>query len=235
MTGGKAKGYKTDVRKEEEIIKTVDNVLKDFGRIDILVNGAAGNFLSNSENLSSNAFKTVMEIDTLGTFLLSKSVYLKYFAKNGGNIINISATLQTLGTLLLSHSSAAKAGVDALTKTLALEWGPKGVRVNGVAPGGVEETEGFDRLSDLAKVNSKQNENKTTEGAKEQNDKIKDIIPLQRLAKRDDISNAVLFLASDASSYITGQTIIVDGGQLAVAPNWLIHFPEFVNNWKAKF
>jgi len=121
-TGGIARGYKTDIRREDEINKTVDKVLSDFGRIDVLVNGAAGNFLSNAENLSQNAFRTVMEIDTVGTFLLSKSVYLKFFAKNGGNIINISATLQNLGTMMMSHSSAAKAAVDALTRTLALEW-----------------------------------------------------------------------------------------------------------------
>ncbi len=234
-TGGIARGYKTDIRREDEINKTVDKVLTDFGRIDVLVNGAAGNFLSNAENLSQNAFRTVMEIDTVGTFLLSKSVYLKFFAKNGGNIINISATLQNLGTMMMSHSSAAKAAVDALTRTLALEWGPKGVRVNGVAPGGVEGTEGFDRLTDIAKANSKQNLSKKSQGNDERNVKFQEIIPLQRLATRNDVSNSVLFLASEASSYITGQTIIVDGGQLAVAPNYLVNLPEFVNNWKAKF
>lgn len=147
-TGSVAKGYKLDLKvsKETDYAGVIDEILKDFGRIDILLNGAAGNFLADAENLSLNAFKTVIEIDTIGTFLMSKWVYSKWMKKNGGSIINISASLHYLGTLLNSHAAAAKAGVDAITKTLALEWGPKGVRVNGVAPGAIEGTEGFERL-----------------------------------------------------------------------------------------
>jgi len=152
-TGSIAKGYKLDLKKatEPDYAKLIDEILNDFGRIDVLLNGAAGNFLADAENLSLNAFKTILEIDTLGTFLMSKWVYSKYMKKNGGKIINISASLHYLGTLLNSHAAAAKAGVDAITKTLALEWGPKGVRVNGVAPGAIEGTEGYDRLMDFKK------------------------------------------------------------------------------------
>jgi len=152
-TGSLAKGYKLDLKKatEPDYAKLIDEILNDFGRIDVLLNGAAGNFLADAENLSLNAFKTILEIDTLGTFLMSKWVYSKYMKKNGGKIINISASLHYLGTLLNSHAAAAKAGVDAITKTLALEWGPKGVRVNGVAPGAIEGTEGYDRLMDFKK------------------------------------------------------------------------------------
>lgn len=148
LTGSFAKGYKLDLKKstEKEYNEVVSEILKDFGRIDILLNGAAGNFLADAENLSHNAFKTVIEIDTIGTFLMSKAVYKLWMKKNGGNVINISASLHYVGTLLNSHAAAAKAGVDAITKTLALEWGPKGVRVNGVAPGAIEGTEGFERL-----------------------------------------------------------------------------------------
>jgi len=160
-TGSYAKGFQFDLKKatDSDYAKLVDQILIDFGRIDILINGAAGNFLADAENLSLNAFKTIIEIDTLGTFLMSKWVYSKYMKKNGGNIINISASLHYLGTLLNSHAAAAKAGVDAITKTLALEWGPKGVRVNGVAPGAIEGTEGYDRLIKFKK-NSEKNKEK---------------------------------------------------------------------------
>lgn len=152
-TNSFAKGYRLDLKKatDSECAKVIDDILNDFGRIDVLLNGAAGNFLADAETLTLNGFKTILEIDTLGTFLMSKWVYSKWMKKNGGKIINISASLHYLGTLLNSHAAAAKAGVDAITKTLALEWGPKGVRVNGVAPGAIEGTEGFDRLIDFKK------------------------------------------------------------------------------------
>lgn len=148
-TGSYAKGYKFDLKKskDQDYAELIDEIIKDFGKIDVLLNGAAGNFLKDAENLSLNGFKTVMEIDTLGTFLMSKWVYSKWMKKNGGNIINISASLHYLGTIWNTHAASAKAGVDAITKSLALEWGPQGVRVNGVAPGFIEGTEGFDRLN----------------------------------------------------------------------------------------
>jgi 2,4-dienoyl-CoA reductase [(3E)-enoyl-CoA-producing], peroxisomal len=156
-TNSFAKGYRLDLKtaKDQDYANLIDQILKDFGRIDVLLNGAAGNFLAEAENLSLNAFKTVIEIDTIGTFLMSKWVYIKWMKKNGGRIINISASLHYLGTLLNSHAAAAKAGVDAITKSLALEWGPKGVRVNGVAPGAIEGTEGIDRL---LKIKDKKND-----------------------------------------------------------------------------
>lgn len=234
-TGGKAKGYQLNLKNSQDAEGVIDNILKDFKRIDLLVNGAAGNFLADAENLSLNAFKTVMEIDTIGTFLMSKLVYTKWMKKNGGNIVNISMSLHHLGTLMQSHSCAAKAAIDALTKTLALEWGPKGVRVNGVAPGPIEGTEGMDRLTDFAKSNSKSNLGKSSEASKDMMANMKQLIPLQRLGTRKDVSNAIMFLASDASSYMTGQTILIDGGCLAIMPNWLPHFPDYLKHWTAKF
>jgi peroxisomal 2,4-dienoyl-CoA reductase len=224
-TGGKAKGYVLDLKKavDKDYEALIDDILSDFKRIDILVNGAAGNFLAEAEHLSLNGFKTVIEIDTIGTFQMCKHVYRKWMNKNGGNIINISATLHYLGTLMNVHASTAKAGVDAITKTLALEWGPKGVRVNGVAPGFIEGTEGFDRLIDI-KVEKKV-----------EKDDIKGLIPLQRFGNRKDVSNTILYLASDLSSYVNGQTIVVDGHVLGIFPNWLQMFPEFVRKWRAKF
>jgi peroxisomal 2,4-dienoyl-CoA reductase len=153
--------------------------------------------------------------------------------QNGGSIINISASLHYLGTLLNSHASAAKAGVDAITKTLGLEWGPKNVRVNGVAPGFTEGTEGFERLMDLNNANEKGKPKNVIE--EDLIEKAKKFIPLQRYGNKKDVSNAVLFLASDLSSYITGQTILVDGGALGTSPNWLINLPDFMKKWTAKF
>jgi len=228
-TGRKAKGYELNLKQHEKYDEVLNNILIDFQRIDLLVNGAAGNFLAFAEGLSYNAFKTVLEIDTLSTFYMSKLVYTKWMKKNGGCIVNITANLHHLGTLMNSHAAAAKAGVDAITKTLALEFGPYGVRVNGVSPGFIEGTEGVDRLS---KPNGK-------DGVKD-NEKMKEElskkIPLQRLGTRNDVSNATLFLASDLASYMTGQTLEVDGAQKSILPNFLIGHPSFEKLWlKPKF
>lgn len=127
-------GSTCDVRDDKGIEQTVQKIVEEHGKIDILVNGAAGNFLCPFEQLSKNAFTTVLMIDTVGTFLLSKYVN-QYCFSNGGTIINISASLHYNGTAMQSHAGTAKAGVDALTKHMAVELGPKGVRVNGICPG----------------------------------------------------------------------------------------------------
>lgn len=114
-------GVKCDVRNYKDVAQAVDFVVNKFGKIDILVNGAAGNFLAPFEKLTSNGFKTVLEIDTLGTFNMSKAVFESSMKKNGGNIINISATLHYNSSSMMTHAAAAKAGVDALTRNLAVE------------------------------------------------------------------------------------------------------------------
>lgn len=113
-----------DVRKPEAITKAVEEALGHFRRIDILINNAAGNFLCPAENLSFNAFKTVMEIDAHGTFNVSKAVFDKYMKNSGGVIINITATLSVRGAALQTHAGTAKAAIEAMTKHLAVEWGP---------------------------------------------------------------------------------------------------------------
>ena len=129
-------GSSCDVRDEKQIEETVKLVVQKHGEIDILVNGAAGNFLCPFEQLSPNAFRTVLMIDTVGTFLLSKFT-AKHAMKKGGVIINITANLHYSGTLLQAHAGTAKAGVDALTKHMAVELGPRGIRVIGVCPGAI--------------------------------------------------------------------------------------------------
>jgi 2,4-dienoyl-CoA reductase [(3E)-enoyl-CoA-producing], peroxisomal len=168
--------------------------LDAFGRLDILVNGAAGNFVCLAENLSPNGFGTVVDIDLKGTFNVSRAAF-PLLKKQGGAILNISATLQLLGTIGQSHASAAKAGIDALTRSLAAEWGPNGVRVNGLAPGPVEGTEGVRRL--------------TTDATRK---RIEQLCPLGRMATIDEVATTAVFLCSDAASFITGVTLVVDGG-----------------------
>jgi len=165
------------------------------------------------DKLSANAFKRVMEIDAIGSFNVIKSVYSRYMKLNGGNIVNITASLHYCGTLLQSHAGAAKAAIDALTKHFAVELGPQKIRVNGISPGFIAGTEGFDRLSG---------------GNKED---VSSIIPLQRTGTGDDIANAALFLVSDASSYITGHTIVVDGGQWLTMANFPLSNKDVKELW----
>ncbi|MQA28234.1 MAG: DASS family sodium-coupled anion symporter [Luteitalea sp.] len=183
-----------DVRRPDDVDAVVRSTAGALGRLDILVNGAAGNFVCPADQLSPNGFGTVIDIDVKGTFNVSRAAY-PLLKERGGVILNISATLQLLGTIGQAHASAAKAGVDALTRTLAAEWGPSGIRVNGLAPGPVDGTEGVRRL--------------TTEASRKL---IEKDCPLGRLATIDEVANAALFLCSDASAFITGVTLVVDGG-----------------------
>ena len=172
----------------------VEQTVSDLGRLDILVNGAAGNFLCLAEQLSPNGFGTVVDIDLKGTFHCSKAA-LPHLKRHRGTVLNISATLHYVGTPAQLHVSSAKAGVDALTRVLAVEWGPYGIRVNGIAPGPIADTEGVRRLLDEAATR------RATEAT-----------PLRRLGLIDDVAAASLFLCSEAASYVTGHTLVVDGG-----------------------
>jgi 2,4-dienoyl-CoA reductase [(3E)-enoyl-CoA-producing], peroxisomal len=190
----RALGVPGDVRVPSDVDAMVARTVETFGRLDIVVNGAAGNFIALAERLSPNGFGTVVDIDLKGTFNVSRAAY-PHLKRRGGVLLNISATLQLLGTIGQAHASAAKAGVDALTRTLAVEWGPAGVRVNGLAPGPVGDTEGVRRLT-----------------TPETRTAIESLCPLGRMARIDEIAEAALFLCSDASAFITGVTLVVDGG-----------------------
>ena len=184
-----------DVRNPEDVEKAIAAAVERFGKIDIVVNGAAGNFLAPAEALSPNGFGTVVDIDLKGTFNVCRAAFAQ-LKEHQGQILNISATLHYLGTPMQLHVSAAKAGVDALTRNLAVEWGRYGIRVNGIAPGPIEDTEGMKRL--------------VPEPVKE---KLKKNIPLGRFGRISDIEKAALFLCSDAASFINGAILVVDGGQ----------------------
>ena len=192
--GVRAFGAAGDVRDPAAVDTVVAKTVEAIGGIDILVNGAAGNFVCLAENLSPNGFGTVVDIDLKGTFNVSKAA-LPQLKKRRGVVLNISATLQLLGTVGQSHASAAKAGVDALTRSLAAEWGPYGIRVNGLAPGPVGDTEGVRRLTTPASRAS-----------------INEQCPLGRFATIDEVASAALFLVSDASSFVTGVILVIDGG-----------------------
>jgi peroxisomal 2,4-dienoyl-CoA reductase len=183
-----------DVRDPAAVERVVSDTIAELGRLDILVNGAAGNFICLAENLSPNGFGTVVDIDLKGTFNVSRAA-LPYLKGHGGAVLNISATLPYLGTIGQSHAAAAKAGIDSLTRTLACEWGPHGIRVNGIAPGPTEGTEGVRRLT------NEQSRDSATRHC-----------PLGRMATIDDIADAALYLCSDAASFVTGVTLVVDGG-----------------------
>jgi peroxisomal 2,4-dienoyl-CoA reductase len=196
---GEAFPVTADVRKTDEIEKAIAATVDRFGKIDIVVNGAAGNFLCKAEDLSPNGFGTVVDIDLKGSFNVCRAAFAE-LKKNRGQILNISATLHYLGTPLQLHVSAAKAGVDALTRNLAVEWGRYGIRVNAIAPGPIEDTEGMKRL--------------VPEPIKQ---KLRERVPLGRFGLIKDIENAAVFLCSDAANYINGTVLVVDGGHWLAA------------------
>jgi peroxisomal 2,4-dienoyl-CoA reductase len=196
---GEAFAVAADVRKPDEVEKAIAATVERFGKIDIVVNGAAGNFLCKAEDLSPNGFGTVVDIDVKGTFNVCRASF-EELKKNQGQILNISATLHYLGTPMQLHVSAAKAGVDALTRNLAVEWGRYGIRVNAIAPGPIGDTEGMKRL--------------VPEPIKE---KLKQRIPLGRFGLIEDIENAAVFLCSEAANFINGAVLVVDGGHWLAA------------------
>jgi len=200
-TGARMMSAAADVRQPDQIAAAVAACRERFGRLDILVNGAAGNFLAPAAALSPNGFRTVIEIDLMGTFNASKAAFEALQASGRGCILNISATLHYRGTPLQAHAAAAKAGVDSLTRTLAVEWGRLGIRANAIAPGPIGDTEGMRRLA-----------------PGEVGKRLVDQIPLGRLGAIDDVATCALYLASDAGAWITGAVVVVDGGHSVATP-----------------
>ena len=141
-TGRRCLPLVADVRHPEAVVSAVNRAVEELGKLDIVVNNAAGNFICASADLSPNGFGTVIDIDAKGTWNVSRAAYQATLKERGGQILNISATLHYGGTPGQVHVAAAKAAVDALTRTLAVEWGPRGIRVNAIAPGPIGDTEG---------------------------------------------------------------------------------------------
>ncbi|MED3574441.1 2,4-dienoyl-CoA reductase [Cytobacillus praedii] len=194
-----------DVREIEHVKHMVAETLNAFGRIDHLINNAAGNFICPAEKLSANGWNSVINIVLNGTFYCSSEVG-KYWIENGtkGSIINMVATYAWDAGPGVIHSAAAKAGVLSMTRTLAVEWGRKyGIRVNAIAPGPIERTGGADKLWE------------SEEAAK----RTLSSVPLGRLGKPEEIAELAFFLLSDHAAYINGECITMDGGQ------WLNQYP----------
>jgi NAD(P)-dependent dehydrogenase (short-subunit alcohol dehydrogenase family) len=194
--GGDAIGLSADVREFEALDKVFAAAAERFGEVDLLVCGAAGNFPALATGMSAYGFKAVVDIDLLGTFNTCRAAY-KHLRKPGASIINISATFAMMPSAYQAHVCAAKAGVDMITRTLAIEWGPTGIRVNSIAPGPIGDTEGMRRLAPTGEVT----------------ERLQSGIPLQRYGTKDEIADLALFLSSSAAAYITGAVVVCDGGQ----------------------
>jgi NAD(P)-dependent dehydrogenase (short-subunit alcohol dehydrogenase family) len=193
--GADAMGFVADVRELEAVETGLQAVHERFGDFDVVVSGAAGNFPALANDLSGNAFKSVVDIDLRGTFHVMKAVY-PLLRKPGASVINISAPQAFIPMKAQVHVCAAKAGVDMITRTLALEWGSVGIRVNSVVPGPIDGTEGMARLAPDENIRKM----------------VARSVPLGRLGSPEDVGNACLFLASTLGSFVTGTILPVDGG-----------------------
>lgn len=193
-----ARAYMADVRDFDAVSAVYGQYVQDYGQIDVLVSGAAGNFPAMANSMSPNGFKAVVDIDLLGTFHVMRAGFA-HLRLPGASVINISAPQAEIAMAAQAHVCAAKAGVDMLTKTLCMEWGAKGVRVNSVIPGPIDGTEGMARLA-------------PDEGSRKA---VIRSVPLKRMGTPDDVAQTCLFLASDAGRYVSGAILPADGGWLA--------------------
>jgi NAD(P)-dependent dehydrogenase (short-subunit alcohol dehydrogenase family) len=193
--GSEAEGYSADVREYDAIDDALARAHGRFGPIDVLVSGAAGNFVAPALGMSSKGFRTVVDIDLVGGFNVLRAAHA-HLRRPGASVINISAPQAFNPTPYQAHVCAAKAGVDMLTRVLAMEWGPEGVRVNSIVPGPIGDTEGVRRLAPgedaLAAMAAS--------------------IPLGRFGTTAEVADMALVLSSPLASFVTGAVIPVDGG-----------------------
>jgi NAD(P)-dependent dehydrogenase (short-subunit alcohol dehydrogenase family) len=187
--------HAADVRDYDAVRAAFQATHDAWGDIDILVAGAAGNFPAAVLDMSANAFKAVIDIDLLGTFHACRASY-DFLRKPGASVIAISASHAWQPIPYQAHVCAGKAGIDLLIKTLAIEWGPAGVRCNILTPGPTADTEGMSRLTPTAEAREQLTGN----------------IPLRRYGTKDELADLALFLSSGAAGYITGGTFVCDGG-----------------------
>ncbi|HKN30373.1 MAG TPA: SDR family oxidoreductase [Roseiarcus sp.] len=202
--GGEALNAPADVRDFPALQAAVEAGVARWGQIDVLINNAGGNFIKPTAELSPNGWRTVIDIDLNGTFHGCKAAYPHLKASRfGGRIISIITDKARTGWPGCAHASAAKAGIVSLTRSLAQEWGPDGIRANTVAPGPIAGTEGADRLYEQSGRVAKELAT----------------IPLGRFGAADDIAAACIYLASDAGIFINGAGLVVDGGRAWHAPS----------------
>ena len=192
---GPALGYALDVRDAAATADALADYASQAGPLDVVVSGAAGNFPAPARDLSPNGFKAVVEIDLIGTFHVMRAAY-PHMRRPGGSLINISAPQAEIAMALQVHVCSAKAGVDMVTRCLAIEWGPEGLRVNGVVPGPIDGTEGMARLAPTPELRAR----------------VAASVPLGRLGDPGDVAAACLYLGSDAARYVNGAILAADGG-----------------------
>ncbi|KAA8889653.1 SDR family oxidoreductase [Nocardia colli] len=193
--GGSVLGFAADVREFDAVAAALASARDRFGELDVLVSGAAGNFPALATTMSSNAFNSVIGIDLLGTFNVLRAGY-DHLRKPGAAVITISAPQSSIPMPMQVHACSAKAGVDMLTRTCAVEWGTAGVRVNAVIPGPITGTEGMMRLAPTPQIEQL----------------VTDSVPLARYGTAQEIADCCLWLSSPMASYVTGALIPVDGG-----------------------
>ena len=193
--GGTAETAALDVRDYAALEAAFGSASERHGEIDILLCGAAGNFPAPVTGMSANGFKAVIDIDLLGTFNTCRAAYA-FLRKPGASVISISANHAQTPIAWQSHVCAAKAGVELFTKTLAIEWGPVGIRANCITPGPTDDTEGMRRLAPTEEIRRR-----VAEG-----------VPLRRFGTKDELADLALFLSSDAAGYMTGGVYLCDGG-----------------------
>lgn len=192
--GGDANGQSADVRDYEQVEAAVKRAAQS-GELDVVVSGAAGNFLAPASEMSTNAFRTVIEIDLIGTFNTARASFAR-MRKPGSSFIAISAPQSLKPVNGQAHACSAKAGINMLVKCLALEWGPHGIRSNAISPGPIMDTEGMRRLATSEEATSA----------------LANALPLQRYGRIDEVASAALYLAGEEGAYVTGTVFDVDGG-----------------------
>lgn len=196
--GTKVITVQTDVREPDQVQNMVDTTVAELGKIDILINNAAGNFLVNAIDMSINAWNSVINIVLNGTWYCSQAVAKEMIKQgNPGAILNVGATYAWTGGPLTAHSAAAKGGVLSLTRTLAVEWAPHNIRVNMITPGSTAETGAVAQLW----------------ATPEQEQEILSLVPLNRLATKQEVANLASYLVSDYANYVTGSCHVIDGGR----------------------
>lgn len=193
--GAEAIGVSTDVRDFNALEAAFAKTQETFGDVDVVISGAAGNFLAPALGMSANAFKTVVDIDLIGTFNVFRASFA-FLRKPGASLIAVTAPQGAHPEMFQAHACAAKAGVNMLTKCLAMEWGPAGVRVNAISPGPIAGTEGVARLAADAAMEEAWRKR----------------LALRKYGAKKDIAELALFLSTDAAQYITGAIIDCDGG-----------------------
>lgn len=200
--GGQAMGFVCDARDYDRVYETMKETAATLGKLDIVVAGQAGNFYAPIRGLSTNGFQTIINIDLVGTFNVFKASF-DFLQTPGASLIAITAPEAVRPLHFQSHVCSAKAGVNMLIRVFALEWGPRGIRVNGISPGPIEGSWGMDNVVALTD---------------EMKQKITRALPLQRWGSEEDIADSALFLASSAASYITGTVLDTDGGVAIASP-----------------